>query len=181
MPCSPAPEPPTPARLRAELAEFGVPLFERGPAQGGRRWGAETLAERIAQLAAADDARLWGALACTLAWHDPSASRRALERAAEVHPELSARLGLLYRLTRALVVSRAPDVERLLGLQAPLEPVAFEPVDLPDPHELLGERTLWEASQRALERHEPDVAGGVERTFDTWLLLLADERHRVGA
>ncbi len=83
----------------------------------------------------------------------------------------------VYRLARALVASRRPDLERLLGHAPELRPLPIEPSDLPDPSALHGELTLFEASERARDDLEPDVAGGVAHVFDTWLRLLAVARR----
>ena len=113
--------------------------------------------------------------------HDGGIGRGALEEAAPTDLEIRARLGFLYRLARALTISRAPDLERLFGRRPSLPPSTLEPNDLPDPTDLLGSRTVREASARSRDAHEPDVAGGVEDLFDQWLRLVYIERRRARA
>lgn len=163
--------------LRATLARHGVTLF--APPAPTEPWPPEPaeVAEVVAALVESGDSRLRGSVPCLLVTVPPSVAREAVERAATLHPERRADLGFLYRLARALAISRRPDLERLLGRAPVLPPSSIEPGDLPAPEEQHGEMTPWSASERARERREPDVAGGVERLFDTWLRLYAVERQ----
>ncbi len=162
--------------LRRRLAEFGVPLFHPAPPSAPSAPTETTLADLVRALALSDDSRLRAAIPCLLATQEGRVCVGALARAAGADARLRERLGYVYRLARALVVSRAPDLERLLGRTEALPPSALEPSDLPDPSVLAGEMTLFEASARARDERVPDVAGGVERMFDTWLRLLAVDR-----
>jgi hypothetical protein len=167
--------------LRGRLARHGVPLFEPTPTAEAAPSGPSGLAALLGDLVTSGDPRLEGSVPCLLAAVEPARAARALADAARARPDLGARLGRLYRLARALVVSRGPDLERLFGPRSALSASALEPDDLPDPSEAFGERTLWRASERARARGEPDEARGIETLFDTWLLLVGDERSRVRA
>ena len=158
--------------LREALALHGVALFmphrdgTLAPEEGGD-------ADFVQALAGSDDPRLRAGLTCLLARLGPARARAAVE-AAGLEPRFRARLGALHRVARALVISRAPDLERVLRSRPQLEPVDFEPRQLPAPEELLGEATLFHVRQGTA--HSLGVDGGIERTFDTWLRLLAVER-----
>ncbi|NUN53241.1 MAG: hypothetical protein HUU06_10725, partial [Planctomycetaceae bacterium] len=90
-------------------------------------------------------------------------------------------LGYLHRLARALVVSRAPDLEDLEGRTFRLPPAPFEPADFPDPESGWGQDLIREATAREEEREEPLVAADAERAFDTWIRLLLDRRNSHGS
>lgn len=82
-----------------------------------------------------------------------------------------ARLGAVYRVARALVSSRAPELRRVLGRAPHLPPLDIEPDLLAAPEELLGESTLYDVRDGATR--QLGIDGGVERMFDTWLRMLA--------
>ncbi len=161
------------ARLRLSLAEAGVALYEDAP--GPRTpLDASAYADLLRSLVASGDARLVVAIPCLLAANDgPSASRSAAEAAAGLGAEDRGRLGLLYRLARALLVSRAPDLRRLLGGVPRLDPVSLEPEGLRDPAEDCGEALVREAADLEEEADLPRVSADAERAFDTWLGILA--------
>ncbi len=148
--------------LRTALARYGVTLLAEPPATIEKDPSVEEIASLLAALASSGNARLKGAIPCLLAAVPPEVARAAVERAAAGHPSLRPALGLLYRLARALVISRDLDLRRLFGRATPLPPSRIEPADLPDPSEQFGEMTLWKA---------PEPAGDAEDLFDAWLRL----------
>jgi hypothetical protein len=156
------------------LATHGVTLFESCPPEGPRP---PLLAEyeRLLGALVAAGARLQVAVPCLLAVHDGEAARVAVLGAAEAGGAATSRLGLLYRVARALLRARAPDLEFLLGRRPVLPPLAIEPPGV-DPTVRHGEAALAELSERARSFGEPDVAGGAARAFDTWLRLAAVDR-----
>ena len=168
-------------KLRDRLAEIGVPLF-RASSAGAGRLETEEYSGLIVALLRSDDARLWLAIPCVLAAHDGRDAAAAVTQAAI---SLSAgeigELGLLYRLSRCLVVSRSPLLMLLLGKRPLLPPLPIEPADVPDPSELCGEKGLGFASEWYCELGLPDLPGGAERQFDTWLDLVQPARHRESA
>jgi hypothetical protein len=164
--------------LRRRLARHGVPLFEPLPPSRARAAGTHDLAALVCDLAASGDPGLEGSIPCLLVAAGGETARETTEEAARIRPELRGRLGRLYRLTRALATSRGFDLERLFGRPIALPPSSLEPRDLPAPSESFGEATLWQAKEHSRARDEPDEAGGVERLFDTWILLLGDARAR---
>jgi hypothetical protein len=172
------------ARLDAmcrRLAEVGVPLFE--PSAVGRALHGDEYAHLIVELFRAGEPRLRLAIPCLLAAHDGEpAARATAHAAAALSAEEADGLGLLYRLARCLVASRAPYLAFLFGRRPTLPPLPIEPVDVPDPSESHGERGLWFVSETCRERLVPDLAGGAARHFDTWLdLVRAETRRRESA
>ena len=156
------------AALRLRLADLGVGLFH--PAPVARRPSAEEYADVVTALAASDDARLVASIPPLVALHDDAGAAAAVFAAAKrIDDARRSRLGLVYRLARALVVSRDPDLRFLLGRSRRLPPVAIEPPELPGPDEDWGERCL----SIAREIHETDPAGNlvidVVDLFTTWL------------
>jgi hypothetical protein len=163
------------------LAEVGVPLFE--PTASGPGLGTEEYEELIVGLFRSGEPRLRLAIPCLLAVQDGKRARDAVARASAT---MSAReadeLGLLYRLARCLVVSRAPYLALNFGRRPSLPPLPIEPIDIPGPEELRGEKGLRFASEVCLERGLPDMPGGAERQFDTWLdIAWVERRRRVSA
>jgi hypothetical protein len=157
--------------LRSKLADYGVTLFERAPGRPTTP-DVDDYAALIARLVKSGDARLRLAVPCLLAANDGALAATATSRAAA---GLSAaevgELGLLYRLARCLVASRAPYLAYVLSHRPTLPPLPIEPIDVPGPDELSGEKGLRFASESYWERGLPDLPGGVERQFDTWLDL----------
>jgi hypothetical protein len=168
--------------LRSKLADFGVALFDRPRATTTAPVGDE-YAALIVDLLESGDARLRLAVPCLLAAHDGAPAAAATTRAAAMLSAAAAReLGLLYRLARCLVVSRGPYLAFLFGRRPTLPPLPIEPSDVPDPSELHGEKGLRFASEVFRERGLPDMPGGAERQFDTWLDLVRTHRwHRESA
>ncbi len=164
--------------LRSKLADFGVTLFERPHAVPSTPTPDE-YAALIVDLARSGDPRLAHAIPCLLAVHDGDLAATAVARAyAALSGTEADELGLRYRLARCLVASRAPYLSFLFGRRPTLPPLPIEPIDVPDPSELRGEKGLQVASESYRERHLPDVAGGAERQFDTWLDLVRAESGR---
>jgi hypothetical protein len=152
--------------LHSLLSQWGVPLLA-APAPDGLRGRAGRIpTELVRGLVTTSDARLRAALTCLLALHSDGAGATVLKAAAEADAQRR-RLGALYRVARALVLSRAPELRRILGRTPQLGPLAIEPDDLAAPEELLGEATLSDVRDGAAEHLGID--GGTERVFDTWL------------
>jgi hypothetical protein len=168
--------------LRSRLADFGVTLFDE-PRATVCVPPPEEYDRVIVDLLRSGDARLRLAIPCLLAMHDgPPAASATTRAAAAVGPSEMDELGLLYRLARCLVSSRAPVLALLFGRRPELPPLPIEPIDVPDPSELRGEKGLRFASETYEERGLPDMAGGAERQFDTWLdIAWAERRRRVSA
>lgn len=164
--------------LRSKLADLGVTLFER-PRAVPSVPTADEYAALIADLARSGDPRLAHAIPCLLAVHDGDLAATAVGRAYASLPREDAELlGLRYRLARSLVLSRAPMLALLLGRRPVLRPLPIEPQGVPDPEELLGEKALRFASEAYCERALPDLPGGAERQFDTWIDIAWAERPR---
>lgn len=168
------------ARLDAlcrRLAEVGVPLFE--PTATGPVLGGDEYARLIVDLFRSGEPRIRFAIPCLLAAHDGDAASEATgHAAARLSSQDTDDLGLLYRLARCLVASRAPYLSFLFGRRPALPPLPIEPADVPDPSESFGERGLWFVSETCRERLVPDLAGGVAREFDTWLDLVRTATRR---
>ena len=162
--------------LRARLAELGVPLFRRRAA--GPPLAQDEYVELIGALFRSGDVRLRLAIPCLLAANDTSAAEVVRTAAAALPKAGSVDLGLLYRLARCLVVSRAPLLAYRLGRSPALPPLPIEPAEVPDPAELRGEKGLRVASELFRERGLPDLPGGAERQFDTWLDLVGNGSRR---
>ena len=172
---APSPTPTDLDGLRHELARHGVSLFERTPADRGPSPSIAELAGLVVALAESGDARLDASIPCLLAALPGEQACAVIAMVACLRPSLAAHVGWLYRLTRALVISRRPVLDRLFGALPALPESALEPADLPDPSVLQGEATPWAASDDARRRGEPDDADSVVRMFDKWIRLRADE------
>ncbi len=160
------------ARLRLALAAAGVALYEDAPGPRAPLDDAN-YADLLRSLLGSGEARLLVAIPCLLAANDgPAAARAVREVATGLVGEERAQLGLLYRLARALVVSRAPDLRRLLGRIPTLDAIPSEPAELPDPASRHGEDCVREAVDHA---DFGPIAGGAERAFDTWVGILTVE------
>jgi hypothetical protein len=164
------------AALRARLAELGVPLFERSAVGPPLRSG--EYARLVTELLRSGDVRLRLAIPCLLAANDASAAAAVGTSAAGLSRAERTDLGLLYRLARCLVISRAPLLAYRLGRRPRLPPLPVEPAGVPDPDELRGEKGLRFASEWYRERRLPDLPGGAERQFDTWLDLVRTGSRR---
>jgi len=159
------------------LAEVGVPLFE--PTSVGPELGADEYARLIVGLFRSGEPRLRLAILCLLASQDGERAATAVAHAAATLSAGEAdELGLLYRLARSLLVSRAPYLAFLFGRRPTLPPSPLEPIDVPDPNDSHGERTLWFVAETCRERLIPDLAGGAAHQFDTWLDLVRTETRR---
>ena len=156
--------------LRRSLARAGVPLFV---AARSCEADVEELTSLVADLTVQDDPRLVAAIPCVLVRHAAVAVRVVETVAARLHAHAADRLRLLHRCARALAVSRAPDVEHVLGSPASLAPLSDEPSDLPDPCEDFGERFLAVAQERA---DVGGLIGDAVDAFDTWLRQLELDR-----
>ncbi|MCE9635462.1 MAG: hypothetical protein K8T90_07130 [Planctomycetes bacterium] len=154
---------------RQHLADLGVGLFR--PAPFVRRPAADEYADLVVALATSSDPRLVASLPCLFALHDDGAAAAATAAAARLDPAAVARLGLAYRLARALIVSRDPDLRHVLGRSRRLPPIPIEPTDLPSPNADFGERCL----SIARELHDTDPGGNpvidFVDLFITWLRL----------
>ncbi len=170
-----APAPTDRDALRHELARHGVSLFERVPADRGPSPSVAELSELVVALAESEDARLEAAIPCLIAACAGDKAHAIVVAAARRRPSLGAHVGWLYRLARALIISRRPELERLFGVNPDPPPFELEPTELPDPSVLNGEATPWAASEGARDRGEPDDADSVVQMFDKWLRLRSDE------
>ena len=158
------------------LAGAGVPLFVDAPARGSPL-ERDAYRDLLRELLVSGDVHLLVAIPCLLAANDGAASSMAIREVAEGVDETDrARLGLLVRLARALCVSRGPDLRHLLGHTPRLDPVSFEPSQLPDPGEDCGEACVREAADREEDARQPAVAADAERAFDTWIGILSARR-----
>lgn len=164
------------AALRSRLAQLGVGLFEPAAPRAAAAPDAESYAHLVAALAASGDPRLRASLPCLFALHDEGAASAATDAASRLAPDARERLGLAWRIARALVVSRAPDLRHLFGRDRRLPPLPFEPDDLPDPGDDHGERCLWMAHRRHEDDPAGDPVGDLEDLFDAWLRLAECER-----
>lgn len=176
-------------RLRSRVEHAGVPIFrghrapdehsvhhgaKRGDGTRAPHLDAQTLAALLRDLLASGDARLTAAVPSVLASAGDAAP--AIRIVADSLDAASrARLGLLHRVARALVVSRAPDLRQRFGAVPLLSPCADEPPDLPDPAADHGEallRELLDPASEACATWGP-LAGDAVDLFDTWLRLTA--------
>jgi hypothetical protein len=157
--------------LRRRLAALGIGLFER--AQTVTRPTPTQYADLVEGLAASDDPRLVASTACLALLHDRDAPAAVETAGARLDPSARLRLGLVYRLARALAVSREPDIVHVLGRRRHPAPVSFEPADLPDPADDMGERCV----SVARDAHDRDAGGNlvgdVEDLVDAWLATAA--------
>jgi hypothetical protein len=161
--------------LRRRVAAAGVSLFRTGRVRR-RPFRGRAYEALLVALVASRDARLRGCLPCVLAVNDGPAAARAARAAARRLPRADrATLGLLYRLARALCISRGPDLEDLLGRRRALDPVPFEPASLPAPEERAGERCLARALEAGWADLAPGLCGDAVSMFDTWLAIHAVE------
>jgi hypothetical protein len=164
--------------LRSKLADFGVTLFD-GPRDEPSTPSADEYAALIVDLLRSGDARLRLAVPCLLAAQDGAPAATATSRAAATLTAAEGdELGLLYRLARCLVISRGPYLGFLFGRRPMLPALPIEPMHIPDPSELHGEKGIRFASESYCERGLPDMAGGAERQFDTWLDLVRTQSGR---
>ena len=164
----------SPSELRSELARAGIGLFV--PAARRPAPSPAELVRLVTALLTSRDPRLVASVPCLLALHDRSAVEVAESAARTLDESHVARLGLLYRLARALAVSRGPALAHLLGRPREIAASRIEPTELPSPEAELGERCLAVARELHEDDPEGNLVGDVEDLFDTWLRLAAAER-----
>lgn len=162
--------------LRARLAELGVGLFVT-TAAAPVEVGSGELAALFEALATSDDPRLRASLPALFVSQYATAPAAAEEAAARLDPVRRKRLGVVWRLARALAVSRGPDIRALFGADRHLPPLRFEAAELPDPGDECGERCL----RAAREAHEGDPdgnpVGDLEDLFDAWVRIVECDRR----
>ncbi len=161
-------------KLRTALARAGVGRFASTVAN--TPLSRDVLAELVRDLAASDDARLVASLPCLLTAEAERGADAISTAAAQLDAAQRTRLGLLVRISRALAVSRAPNLAYALGRQPQVPPSPVEPDDLPPPDDDYGEHLLAVVREREREGLTASLVGDAEDLFDTWLRLAARTR-----
>lgn len=156
------------------LASAGVPLYA---ACDGSVPSADPalLADLLVSLQVEGGAAGAASIPCLLARHDAVAAEAVARAAVRLDAVGRARLVRGLRISRALCVSRAPDLRRLLGRVPRPGALPLEPADLPGAEEDHGERLLAVAAEEEERGGGPRATGDAVRAFDTWLRILAAE------